>query len=97
MNIEQIKAAVDAARERRAKEIQGCPVCESDDIATEFAEHNELWAYMHCNSCRYGTDIFDTPSDVLTHWNNRPAQSQADTALIALWEMMQQEASDATT
>ena len=76
MNINEIKAAVDAARERQAKEIQDCPFCGNGQFMHN--EHGE----MQCFSCSAVEGVGDG------NWNNRPAQEQSDNALIALWEMM---------
>lgn len=92
MNIEQIKTAVDAARERQNQELKFCPFCEIPaSVRVDFFGTD---VQVFCSRCQAGP-FWAVKGEAEKSWNNRPAQSQADTALIALWEMMQQkEASD---
>lgn len=82
MNISDIKAAVEAARERQAKELQDCPFCGRPAERQRFSFNSVRCDDGDCPGVS-GADKSD--------WNHRPAQEQADTALIALWEMMQPE------
>jgi hypothetical protein len=86
MNISDIKAAVDAARERQDRILHACPMNEP----CPFCESGNITAFDYkavCNNCgaREGAGA---------DWDTRPAQDRADAALIALWEMMQPAQSD---
>lgn len=97
MNIEQIKAAVDAARERINIENRGellpCPFCHG---SAQLVESRGL-TKAECARHEYDGKCFVNPETVLATedeggvdgcahiWNYRPAQEQSDAALIALW------------
>lgn len=90
MNIEQIKAAVGAARERQAKGLQDCPFCGSNNLHLIFLDTDEDdLCYRECCECQLNSGFLDNQKLTDEAWNYRPAQYQADQALIALWEMMQ--------
>ena len=78
MDTEEIKAAVEAVRHREQQraggEPLGCPCCGG--------EATMLHGLYECNNLgiECGFTVRSLPDD----WNTRPAQAQADRALIAL-------------
>lgn len=89
MNIEDIKAVVDAALERQSKELQDCLFCgvapNTRRLDHDFEGRTEVYDCTNDN-CSIQPETTASEKSYQS-WNRRPAQEQADTALIALWDI----------